>query len=265
MTKSMSLAAIFLAFSAQSSMSNDNSFDGLSYRSIDNVDSDDRVEVLPHGFAQTIGILKATEGYICTATLIGENTIITADHCVENDNLKSRKPEEFTFYGGFSDGNFLSESNVVRIIAPEETSATAGPFAEDIRFSFNDIAIMVLEKPLGEIFGYEKLRVKPLPELAEDNRLNLVQIGYNVDFGDIMSADIECHLIPDNLNPEYLTSTCSISFRDSGSPQFAWIENDEGKIERQIIGITSRLASSAGGSIAAPTYLSEIVQNFYPD
>lgn len=263
MRNTVNLAPLFLMLTVQAG-SAENYHSEISFLDIENVDQKDRVEIIPHGFTERIGRLVSSDESVCTATLIGERWIITADHCTENEDLKTRSPDDFIFYAGYSKENYIAKSQITRIITLDTTSASASIVLEknkDIKFSFNDIAIMELEKPIGKDLGYEKIRYEPLPKLPKGEQFKALQIGYNHEYGTIQSADIHCQLGPHFLTPYVLSSSCKASFRDSGSPQFVWIENeDNGKVERQIVGITSQKVAT--GSMATPTYESYIIRDF---
>jgi len=256
---STKLAPIFLALTINSAYADTNS--EFNFVAIDGTDPSDRVEIIPNGFTQRIGRLELSNGSVCTATLIAENLILTADHCTENEDLTTRPPEDFTFYAGYSHGEYVAVSTVTEVMAPHDTSADAPILNQsDIKYSFNDIAILVLEQPLGEVLGYETVRIEPLPETLNGEPFDAVQIGFNREYGRVMTGDVECSLSAHFLNPYVLSSFCKVGPMDSGSPQFVWLENaNTGEIERQIVGVTSR--SISYGSMATPTYQSPIIQN----
>jgi V8-like Glu-specific endopeptidase len=247
--------------SLQGAIAEEKNYD-FSFKSIEGISPHDRVEIIPNGYTNRIGRLTSSEGgFSCTATLIADNLIITADHCTENDDMTTRLSTDFTFYAGFSHNLFAAESKVTKIITSDHTSANAGILSKGlIEYSFDDIAIMVLEKPLGLEFGYETIRLSPLPALPNNTYYDAVQIGYNRNYGRVMTGDIDCGIAQHFLNPAVLSSFCLVGPMDSGSPQFIWIENEQsGKIERQIIGITSR--EVATGSMVTPIYQSKIIRD----
>ena len=224
----------------------------ISYQNIPQTDQAERVEIIPSGFTRRIGRLEMTGGTVCTATLIGENLILTADHCAENKDLTTRSPEDFTFYAGFSRGEYIAKSDITGVIAPDSTSAN-GWFDSKIKFSFDDIAVLVLAEPLGKKLGFEKVRTDPLPDLPNGTQFQSMQIGYNREYGKRMTGDIDCELIEHFINPNILSSRCKVSAMDSGSPQFIWLNN-----QRQIVGVTSQKIPT--GSMVSPTHRSKVIQ-----
>lgn len=254
------LSALFL-FSALSQNANalDWPPEDLQHRNIPNIPAQDRVEVIPTGFAKRIGWLEANTGNVCTATLIGSDIILTADHCTEDENLKTRDASEFTFYAGYSNGGYLHQSQIKEIIAPE--TSIKGDFRKKVKFSHDDTAIMVLSEPLGDVLGYEAVRTEAMPpEVNAQNPLKTLQIGYNHNYGPVMTADMDCEIFPHILTDSVLFNSCNVDAMDSGGPNFAWLVDAEtGEMVRQIVGVTSM--KRIGGANVSPLYRSSTLED----
>jgi len=158
-----------------------------------------------------VGTLVDDNGGSCTATLIGEDILITAAHCIE---YESGIDATGTFNTGFDRrGGPLSARAIDFFVSPErqtERSTSDEP-------SNTDWALIRIDQPLGRELGF--LGVRPLrngdPQAAVGT--TLLQAGYSWDTGDHLSGNLYCEVI--GIEEENkLAHNCDTTTGDSGSP-----------------------------------------------
>lgn len=154
---------------------------------------------------QLIGKLVTPNG-TCTASLVWKNLVLTAAHCVivDGELVKGK----FTFLLGESDGNAVAESEI--------THAWWGTTQPDTRRS-RDWAILKLDKPLGEEYGYFGWKSS-----TPENLTNMMQAGYGGLFykGSEMTGVKNCSFQKIFNSTGVIYHDCDSSRGDSGSPLF---------------------------------------------
>ena len=159
-----------------------------------------------------VGRLIAPDGTYCTASLVWKNLIITAAHCVFKDGefLKGK----YQFLLGASNGTSVAESGVSYIWWGTADSQNNRKL---------DWAILKIEKPLGEQFGY--FGWKPS---TEENLENVMQAGYGSLFyqGKSMTGVQDCSAQAFFPEQGLIYHDCDSSTGDSGSPLFSCDEKN---------------------------------------
>lgn len=153
-----------------------------------------------------VGRLIAPDGTYCTASLVWKNLIITAAHCVFKDGefLKGK----YQFLLGASNGTSVAETGVSYIWWGTADSQNNRNL---------DWAILKIEKPLGEKYGYFGWKTS-----TEENLENVMQAGYGNLFyqGKSMSGVQECSARAFYPEKGLIFHDCDSSTGDSGSPLF---------------------------------------------
>lgn len=109
---------------------------------------------------------KPRGGGYCTASLVGENLILTAAHCIIKDGKLITG--DYLFYTGLR-GGFYEENSAISYFwwgskTPDDDQA-------------NDWAILQLKTPLGKKVGYFGTRT--IPTLTSENNFGLTIAGYS--------------------------------------------------------------------------------------
>ncbi|MFM7601558.1 MAG: trypsin-like serine peptidase [Pseudanabaena sp.] len=123
---------------------------------------------------KVVGLTDKNEKYSCTGTLIGEYHVLTNAHCVYDRGKLAKK---MIFLPNLINGRLRRKTDyavVKRVVAGTKNSEND---------SADDWAILLLNKPLGEKYGF--LKWKPLSlSLLQDYKKQLFVAGYSVDYPD---------------------------------------------------------------------------------
>ena len=155
------------------------------------------------------------KGY-CTASLIGENLILTAAHCIY-DSETGALYSNFDFYLGVNGNESFTSSKLLSVWKGSSTPKKDG--------SYQDWAIAKIEKPLGKIFGY--FGIKEVKSHTDNNAYNVALPGYGHLFeeGKVLTVDEGCN-IRKVVYSVLLYHDCDMSKGDSGSPLLKCDKND---------------------------------------
>ncbi len=188
--------------------------------------ADDRVEVdatvAPWNM---IGLLELAPG-VCTAVLIGPQTVLTAAHCIANDGRVDAQPVEFL--AGYDRGTSVASSGIVGYHVPQgwlqgEADGT-------------DFAFVYLADPIGDRIGWMDVTGLSDAEIAafEAGRgPDIMQAGYSYDRDGVMTGNLDCPFVELGASST-LVHECDTLQGDSGSPLFI---EDGGRY--RIVGIES--------------------------
>lgn len=161
------------------------------------------------GILQIVGVLYSPNGGICTASLIGEDLILTAAHCVlSGGQLMAGR---FSFQLGKQYHQVLAESSVKHV--------WWGTGAPD-RFPEHDYAIARLTSPLGKTFGYFGVIGSTSPVGLE---IFLAGYGYLSGSHALTVTTNRCN-IRGTAERSLLMHDCDSSRGDSGAPVYGCYE-----------------------------------------
>jgi protease YdgD len=176
---------------------------------------DDRVLMDTTAFPwSAIGYLEGFDGSGCTATLIADDVLITAAHCIESNGFVNARATFVTAFGDKINGG--SAQVVAYFISPdrardlERTGETAG----------TDWALLRIDRPLGAGIGH--LDVRPLAGSyteAQTRALTVLQAGYSWDTGFNLSGNLGCSFLAIE-SQNRVIHNCDTTHGDSGSPLF---------------------------------------------
>ena len=173
---------------------------------------DDRVLVDSTQFPwRTIGVLALQGGESCTATLIADNVLITAAHCIHAEG-RLNADATFTAAEGLAGGPYQARV----------TAYFFDPHFQWRRFNTtNDIdgtdwAMLRLDRPLGARLGHVNVENLTGQGAARAQAVELYQAGFGWDTGHHLAGNLGCrlaHVYDDNT----FSHECDTTRGDSGS------------------------------------------------
>jgi protease YdgD len=182
--------------------------------------------------ARAIGLLEMSDGGLCSASVVAEDVILTAAHCLFDEDHESVVAERFT--AGYDQGQFVATAHIRDVYIPPEFDHQR--FLETNEIDGYDWALLRLDRGVGHETGILSIRALDKSELEamiEQDGPTMTQIGYGNEQSDHPVARRDCHLSmvwKDNTYAHH----CGTVSGDSGSPDL--ISEDDTYV---IIGIES--------------------------
>ncbi len=204
---------------------------------------------------QVIGEIRFESGGACTATLIAEDVLATAAHCVaEADYVDARA----TFTTGFALPGGPRSAQVTDFFL--DPNFDYGRFSSTNDIDGLDWALLRIDQPLGAELGFVEVRPLVNEFGAEGAReIDIYQAGYSWDTGENLSGNNgTCHILiayPDNT----MSHDCDTTRGDSGSP-FMWREGDT----YYLMGTDSNFRSNPSGPFIYIAVLAESFADYVP-
>ena len=141
------------------------------------IGDDQRLPMLSREYPwSTIGkivMLSGSQEYSCTGTLISKSLVLTNAHCIYNNDQKLF--QRMYFLPNLINGRLRTKNDVAIV-----TNVWAGTNSPDEQPA-NDWAILELNKPLGEKYGFLKWRSVPVA-LLQKYKDKIAVAGYSGDY-----------------------------------------------------------------------------------
>lgn len=190
-----------------------------------------------------VGRLDIQNKGFCTAALIQSRLILTAAHCLYDNDGVLVAPDRFRFEAGLRDGRAQASRGITRILAHPDYNHNGSQ--TDTAQVANDIAILELDQPIrdGRIIPYA-IAAKP----RAGDQIGIV--SYARDRANAASLQEVCNVI--NRQDGVLLMTCDITFGASGAPVFTM---NDGQV--RIVSVVSAMADIDGQRISIGTSLQQ--------
>ncbi len=191
---------------------------------------------------EAVGRLDIDRAGFCTASLISEYTILTAAHCLFDDNGLRIAPERFSFLAGLRDGRASASRMIIRA-TPHPAYVHRGEQAQDTAVAV-DLAVLELDRPvrLPSLAPYA-IGAAPLRGAA------VAVVSYARERANAASLQRTCHVL-DQVDGVVMM-TCAADFGASGAPIFGM---DDG-IAR-IVSVVSAKGTADGQPVSLAASLS---------
>jgi V8-like Glu-specific endopeptidase len=170
---------------------------------------------------------------ICTGTLIGKNVVVTNAHCVLDEKTKQVTTNKIRFRPNLIDGQAPAEAFATKVVP-----GTNDPN----RDRGNDWALLVLDQPLGETYGWMKFIVADLADL-DSVKGEIILAGYSSDFpkeklSETAGVHNGCSIRGFGPQLGMISHDCDMMAGASGDPMFVVIQ-DGSKVSAIIVALNA--------------------------
>jgi protease YdgD len=168
-------------------------------------------EHVPWRAVGRVNIGGTREISMCTGTLIAEDLVLTAAHCVVSSRTgKAYRPTLVHFVAGWRRGQKVAASVASSITVHPSYQGNHDTSVDRLAF---DLAIIRLEKPIAQdkapFFG-----IGPAPEIGTP----LTLISYRRDRAHALTRQKGCEIT--GIRSAVMTMNCNVTYGASGSPVF---------------------------------------------
>jgi len=175
---------------------------------------DDRVFMDTAQFPwNVVGQIDFDAGGACTATLIGDDVLITASHCISEEG---RLDARGVFRTAYAREGGPMEARVIDFFNDPDWDEQR--FSSGDELDGTDWALLRIDRPLGAELGH--VGVRGLVD-SEGPRgalgVELYQAGYSWDTGTHLSGNLGCHMV-EVFGDNTMAHDCDTTRGDSGSP-----------------------------------------------
>lgn len=195
---------------------------------------------------ESVGRLDVRNKGFCTATLIKDDLILTAAHCVYDEAGRVIDAERFTFNAGLRSGRAEATRGVTQIAAhPGYQHVDAESRATRVAM---DIAVLRLDRPI------RRVRIQPFPIAARPNPGDEIGVvSYGRTRSEAASLQDLCAVKGRQLG--VIIMTCDVEPGSSGSPVFMIKDG-----VRHIVSVVSAMANLDGEEVSLGTSLENPLQ-----
>lgn len=163
-----------------------------------------------------IGLLQMDGNEICTASVIAPRAVLTAAHCLFDEQDRPRRT--IVFHAGYDRGRAAVEARGIDRVVPRGYSRKRHDSSRDV--DGLDWALVRLDRDVGSVTGVLAVRALGRGELDAMVRGSgplILQVGYGRGHGAFQSAIEDCRVMVDWRDNTF-GHNCGTIAGDSGSP-----------------------------------------------
>lgn len=162
----------------------------------------------------------------CTGSLVANNIVLTAAHCLYSKSLQTMVPANMVnFLAGYAHGNYAAHS---RVIAYETGPGFKGNDGANTANMPHDWALLILADPIGIELGHLEFHsalttavsrsVNGRNKRAVLSTSKIAAAGYPQDRAHVLSVEKNCRIVNAFNNGAVLVTSCLSIQGDSGGP-----------------------------------------------
>ena len=190
---------------------------------------------------EAVGRLDIRGKGFCTAALIRDRLILTAAHCLYDNDGTLIAPDRFSFQAGLRDGQAQATRSVIRAVAhPDYRNTGEATNAREVAI---DIAVLELDRPIRST-RMRPYRIAQRPITGD--QVGVVSYGRGRE--DAASLEQLCDVL--GRQTGVIVMTCDVEYGSSGSPVFTM-----GEGETRIASVVSAMAQVNGQKVSLGTSL----------